>query len=276
MTIFKVFLLTFSLSLSGQKIKTVYKYLKYADTLKYDDNKFKWLIGKKEFFPNGLQRTVLYMSVGTDPRDTSSYLKYELNKDSTLKYEREYRSYKYGWVGKSTFIYKKGNKNPIELKLNVHRKVKVTYEYNHNNDLIREKTLYRKKVNYETEYIYDSLNRLQQSIRHQYSNGIKQRFFSLHNYTYTEYNDSLVCVQNYYLVNLSEGDSIRTTEKIPKKFDLFKSQYYDDINTYCIITTYNKKNEIISEKNFSKSIRDDTRGQMTLYLKYFYVYEYYK
>ena len=257
-----------------KNVKTIHKYFKYADTLAYEDNKYKWLDEKKEFYLNGLPKTYLHMAIGDNPRDTSYYLKYELNKDSTLKLEREYRSYKSGWWGKSLYKYKKADKNPFEVKSLNFRKKRNVFEYNDKGQLICEKNFGGKKMTSETRFVYDSLNRLYQRISYKFKEGIVDRSFYFNEYKYKQYKDSLVCTMDQYSIYIMDEDLAKNIV-IPVQ-SVNKSIYTQILNNYCVVTSYNNSNEIISENYFNKSNKEENRGQKTLYLRRFYVYDYYK
>ncbi|MBN2728552.1 MAG: hypothetical protein JXR53_04945 [Bacteroidales bacterium] len=242
-------------------IKTVTEWREWADTTKYHESK-KWLKSRREYFPNGQIKQLLYVEYNGD---TTSLRVYKLNEDSTIENYIWYNNNLKKWMDGDTYYYNKGEKLPYMTKNQ--NNYYCFYTYNSNRQLIGKLLKDDKKTSFaEFEYTYDITGLMIQQIEYDFFDGQREEKRA-YIYEYEKNNAGQVIKKDVFFVPHHTQESVTKTDKQGNQ----RTTYYGfTASTKTIMETiyYNKKGER------TKKIEYDRENKPSII--WTYDYEYYK
>lgn len=242
-------------------IKTVTEWKEWADTSKYHESK-KWLKSKREYYPNGQMKQLLYVEYNGD---TTSLRVYKLNEDSTIENYIWYNNNLKKWMDGDTYYYNKGEKLPYMTKNQ--NNYYCFYTYKSNGQLIGKLLKDDKKASFaEYEYTYDTSGLMIQQIEYDFFDGQREEKRA-YVYEYEKNNAGQVIKKDVFFIPHHTQESVTKTDKQGNQ----RTTYYGfTASTKTVIETiyYNNKGER------TKKIEYDRENKPSII--WTYDYEYYK
>lgn len=242
------------------KLKSVTEWREWADTSE-NHEKSKWLKSKREYFPNGELRQVLYVEYNGD---TTGLTQYKLNRKSRIKKDIWYNRFLNKWMQGDRYYYKKGETQPYMTK--DQDKYRCFYNY----DLqkrIRSRRLVdsKRKAFVEYEFMYDSTGLMNQQIEYDFFDD-QRDVKRVYVYEYEKDDQGRVIKKESYFVPHTNKESVTKTDKQGNQRTTYYGFTAKD-KTLMETVFYNEKGERIRKIEYDR----DNRPQFisTYHYEYF-------